>query len=126
MDRLPTAYDGAAARTLTAIAGSCANLVPAVWKRQVEPGDCVVVTTRNSVYYLQALGGGLFDVSGGWFARSARRQPVAVSGCTFGGRAICTELVAARGLFLEFDNRVSTTRIQDVRMLRPDATAGAG
>ena len=111
--------DGVPARTLTAITRSFASLRPAIWKRDVEPGDCVVVTTRNSVYYLRALGGELFDVSGGWFAGIPRRRPVRVSGCTFGGRAICTELLAARGLFLEFGNRVSTTRIRDVRMLRP-------
>jgi len=108
----------APARTLAAITRSFTGLGPAVWKREVEPGDYVIVTTRNSVYYLLALGGGLFDVSGGWFRSATLREPVTVTGCTFGGRAICTELVAARGLFLEFGNRVSTTRIRDVRVIR--------
>jgi hypothetical protein len=41
-----------------------------------------------------------------------------INGCTWGGRAIHSELVAARGLFLEFGNQVITTRIQKVQLLR--------
>jgi hypothetical protein len=41
-----------------------------------------------------------------------------INGCTWGGRAIHSELVAARGLFLEFGNQVVTTRILKVQLLR--------
>lgn len=95
-----------------------AQLAPVARKQELEPGDLVVVRTRNSVYRLLSLGGDTFSVSGGWFARSRHPQPVTVSGCTFGGRAICTDVVAAPGLFLEFGNNVSTTRIQEVRIVR--------
>ncbi len=87
-------------------------------KQDLEPGDCVIVYTKNSVYRLQALGGDQFHASGGWFDRTSLPRTVTVNGCTFGGAAICTDIVAGIGLFLEFGNSVSTTRIQDVRVLR--------
>jgi len=84
----------------------------------LEPGDCVIVSTKNSVYRLHALGGNEFHVSGGWFDRNPTESNVTVNGCTFGGLAIWTDVVAAKGLFLEFSNSVSTTRIQTVRVVR--------
>ena len=39
------------------------------------------------------------------------------TGCTWGGSAIKEDIVAARGLFLEFGNHVITTRIQNVRVI---------
>jgi len=119
------AWEGLLARTLGAIARVSTDLAPVARKRELDPGDLVVVRTRNSIYYLRALGGDSFNVSGGWFSRSPCPQPITVAGCTFGGRAICTDLVAARGLFLEFGNNVSTTRIRDVRILRGDEPATA-
>jgi len=116
---------GARARTLTAIA-QFAKQLPVTRKRDLEPGDCVIVSTRNSVYYLQALGGDLFRASGGWFDKTSSPRTVTVNGCTFGGSVICTDIVAAHGLFLEFGNRVSTTRIQDVRVLRHREARPAG
>lgn len=106
-------------RTLNAIA-MCADQLPVTRKQDLEPGDCVIVSTKNSVYRLQALGGNLFHASGGWFDRTPSPCTVSVNGCTFGGSAICTDIVAAVGLFLEFGNNVSTTRIRDVRVLRLD------
>ena len=114
---------GAPARTLNAVA-QCAERLPVTRKQDLEPGDCVIVHTKNSVYRLQALGENLFHVSGGWFDRTSSSRTVTVNGCTFGGLAICTEIVAAIGLFLEFGNNVSTTRIKDVRVLRLSANAG--
>ena len=112
---------GVRARTLTSIS-QCARQLPVTRKRDLEPGDCVIVSTRNSVYYLQALGGDLFRASGGWFEKTSSPRTITVNGCTFGGSVICTDIVAALGLFLEFGNRVSTTRIQDVRILRQNET----
>jgi len=87
-------------------------------KQDLRLGDRVVVTTKNSVYRLDSLGGDLFHVSGGWFDRPTAPRLVTVNGCTFGGTAICTDIVAAPGLFLEFGNLVSTTRIREVRVVR--------
>ena len=108
---------GVLARTLNDI-GRFAEHLPATRKQDLEPGDCVIVSTKNSVYRLQALGGDRFHASGGWFDQNSAPRTVTVNGCTFGGLAIGTDIVAAIGLFLEFGNNVSTTRIQDVRVLR--------
>ena len=82
-------------------------------------GDWVVVHTRNSSYWILSLGGGRYRVSGGWFDRhGASPAMVAINGCTWGGSAILTDLIAGPGLFLEFGNRVLTTRIRQVRLIR--------
>jgi len=107
-------------RTLEALARRAAEL-PAVMRDDLRCGDWVIVTTRNSVYSLCLLDDGAYSVAGGWFDRNgASPRRVRVNGCTFGGRAIKTDIVAAPGLFLEFDNNVTTTRIRETRVLRGD------
>lgn len=113
------------ARTLTTLAAHTEHAA-ATRKRDLDPGDRVIVSTRNSVYCLQALGGDLFEVSGGWFERNPAARRTTVNGCTYGGVAICTDIVAARGLFLEFGNNVSTTRIQRVLVVRGHQQMPAG
>ncbi len=82
-------------------------------------GDWVVVGTRNSLYSIFSLGDGLYSVAGGWFDRKGiSPTTTTINGCTWGGSAIKTDIVACRGLFLEFGNRVLTTRIQSVRLIR--------
>jgi len=87
-------------------------------KDDLAPGDRVIVSTRNSVYCLFAVGDGKFAVSGGWFDKNQSEPLVSINGCTYGGRAIRPDIVAGRGLFLEFGNNVCTTRIQSVRVVR--------
>ena len=90
-----------------------------VRKGELTTGDRVIVSTRNSIYSLWALGGDSFAVSGGWFDKTdAAPTVITINGCTYGGSVIRHDVVAARGLFLEFGNNVSTTRIQSVRVLR--------
>jgi hypothetical protein len=90
-----------------------------VRKGELSAGDRVIVSTRNSIYSLWALGGDSFAVSGGWFDKTDEAPTVVtINGCTYGGSVIRHDVVAARGLFLEFGNNVSTTRIQSVRVLR--------
>jgi hypothetical protein len=92
-----------------------------VRKSELRQGDWVVVSTRNSTYYIYALGNDLYSVSGGWFDRKGLAPATTtINGCTWGGRVIHTGLVAAPGLFLEFGNQVVTTRIQSVRIIRHD------
>ena len=43
-----------------------------------------------------------------------------LNGCTFGGRAIRSDVAACRGLFLEFESGVTSTRILDVHVQRFD------
>ena len=82
-----------------------------------------MIRTKNSVYSLAALGDGRFAATGGWFAaEGAEATPVRVAGCTWGGQAIITGLVAAPGMCIEFDNGVRTTRVREVQLLRRDAS----
>lgn len=104
--------------TLEARARSVEHL-DAVRKRDVQFGDCVLVTTKNSVYSIWVLGNDLYRVTGGWFDREGQSpSTMTIHGCTWGGRAIASDILAAPGLFLEFGNDVITTRIRDVRVLR--------
>ncbi|MGE0455535.1 MAG: hypothetical protein AB7O37_14475 [Vicinamibacteria bacterium] len=106
------------ARPLATLA-SGALQIRAVAKDDLREGDFVLVETRNSTYALLVHGDGTYSVAGGWFDRhSEEPSRVGVNGCTFGGRAIKTDIVAAEGLFLEFDNRVTTTRIRAARLIR--------
>ncbi|HET9265071.1 MAG TPA: hypothetical protein VFO14_18615 [Vicinamibacterales bacterium] len=90
----------------------------------LEPGDRIIVRTRNSVYSLLLKGGDTFEASGGWFTREAQSGlEVRVAGCTWGGSALLTRMIAAPGMFLEFANHVRTTRIREVRVLRPSVGA---
>ena len=113
---------------------SAAAVVDGVRVGDLEPGDCLVVRTRNSIYTLRLNADGTFDAEGGWFARQEDAEANAASlpaeasertgrrrrvvGCTWGGSALLTRMIAAPGMFLEFDNRVRTTRIREVRHLR--------
>jgi hypothetical protein len=96
-----------------------ADEIEAVLKRDLQSGDWVLVTTKNSVYSICVLGEDQYVVSGGWFDRKGvSPQQTTISGCTWGGTAIKEDIVAARGLFLEFGNHVITTQIQHVRVIR--------
>src|SRR5687768_8020864 len=126
---------------------SAAAVVQGVRVGDLEPGDCLFVRTRNSLYALRLNEDGTFDAEGGWFSRQDRSGEPAdsasstpglpaeavaaktgrrrrVLGCTWGGSALMTRMIAAPGMFIEFDNRVRTTRIREVRHLRytPDST----
>jgi hypothetical protein len=97
----------------------CARALEEVRKRDLRNGDIVLVTTQNSQYTIWVLGGPHYWVWGGWFD-SQRMSPVrmAINGCTWGGTAIKGDIVAACGLRLEFGNRVLTTRICKIRVIR--------
>ena len=91
----------------------------AVYKQQLQFGDCVQVRTLNSTYSIQVLGDDLYSVSGGWFDHEGLSPfKTTVNGCTWGGRAIKIDVVAACGLHLEFGNQLITTRIQKVDVVR--------
>jgi hypothetical protein len=105
-------------RTLNAVADSTGQL-EAVKKADLEFGDQLIVTTRNSTYSIQVLQEGIYAVSGGWFDQQGLSPlKVSINGCTWGGRAIKEDIVAARGLHLEFDNQVVTSRIKEFQVIR--------
>lgn len=89
-----------------------------VRRHDLDPGDRVIVSTRNSVYCLTARADGRFDVSGGWFEREGGgKATVEVLGCTAGGHALFSSHIAAPGLFIEFPDGLRTTRIRSVRRI---------
>jgi hypothetical protein len=95
-----------------------AGVVGGVHRKDVECGDRVIVSTKNSVYSLTAHADGSFEVSGGWFEREGEGVVmVEVLGCTAGGHALFTDHIAAPGLFLEFADGLRTTRIRTVRRI---------
>ena len=95
--------------------------VDSVRKHDLEWGDSVLVSTRNSTYTISSAGDGTFWISGGWFDhRELSPVRMSINGCTCGGTAIKHDVLAAPGLFLEFGNGVLTTRIQEVRVLHRD------
>jgi len=95
-----------------------AKTVGGVRRRDLASGDRVIVSTRNSVYALTARSDGRFEVSGGWFEREGRGPTtVEILGCTAGGHALFTELIAAPGLYIEFAEGLRTTRVRTVRRI---------
>jgi hypothetical protein len=96
-----------------------------VRREDLDPGDRVIVSTKNSVYSLTSCADGSFIVSGGWYElQGLGESRTEVRGCTAGGSALLTEHVAAPGLFLEFEDGLRTTRIRTVRHIPavPDHT----
>ena len=96
-------------------------------KDELGCGDYVVVTTENSIYSIQVLEDATYRVCGGWFDRQ-KLSPVTltVAGCTWGGSVIKRDILAACGLHLEFGNRVLTSRIRDVLVIRRAEREGEG
>ena len=99
-----------------------AERLEAIRKKDLRSGDRVVVTTRNSVYTVWVMEEGEYWVWGGWFDQHGLSpHRVGINGCTWGGSAIHREVVAALGLRLEFGNRLVTTRIERVQVIRGEA-----
>ncbi len=105
-------------RTLATITNQAGRLKE-VRKEELSFGDWVVVTTLNSTYSIRVLEGDLFSISGGWFDSSGLSPlRTTITGCTWGGSAIKMDIVAACGLHLEFGNRVLTSAIRKVCVVR--------
>lgn len=115
-----------AAVPLDALVG-VSGALDGVRRGELAPGDRLVVATKNSIYSLVLRDDGRFSVSGGYFERQAEggARTLGVNGCTAGGHALFTDVVAAAGLFLEFGDGTKTTRICRVRHI-PAAPAVAG
>jgi hypothetical protein len=113
MARRPAVELGDLSRAADALAG--------VRRSDLAPGDRLLVSTKNSIYSLVARADGRFDISGGRFARDPEtgggKRALEVNGCTAGGHALFTTLIAAPGLFLELGDGTRTTRIRRVRRI---------
>jgi len=78
-------------------------------------GDQVFLKTQNSIYTLNVDGDEQYIVSGGWFDKhNLSHTKVKINGCTWGGSVIKYDIVAACGLFIEFGNRLTTSKIQKI------------
>jgi hypothetical protein len=90
-----------------------------IYKRDLQPGDVVLIFTRNSLYNLNVLENSRYLVSGGWFDRKLLSPlKTTIVGCTWGGSAIKVDIVAACGLRLEFGNRVITSPIEKILLIK--------
>ncbi|MGE5795446.1 MAG: hypothetical protein ACM34O_05610 [Ignavibacteria bacterium] len=99
---------------LERLVNECGQLVQ-IQKNELQPGDYIILKTINSVYIIKVLEDGYYAVSGGWFDKN-ESSPVktTISGCTWGGCIIKTDIIAACGLCLEFGNKVITSSIKKI------------
>ncbi len=90
-----------------------------VRKADLHPGDVCFVKTLNSVYRIRVGSQGKYEISGGWFSKKGLDGcTTTIAGCTWGGSVIKTDIIAACGLCVEFGNRVITSAIQKVILIR--------
>ena len=84
-------------------------------KSDLAVNDLVLVHTQQSVYSIRVLENDYYVVSGGWFDRTDMSpMRTTIVGCTWGGSAIATDLVAACGQYVEFGNRVRTSKVRKI------------
>ena len=90
-----------------------------VRRTDLRVGDYVFVVTCNSLYTIMVDGERKYRVSGGWFDRQGL-SPVttSIAGCTWGGSLIKVNVLASCGLCLEFGNRLITSPIQKIVVVR--------
>jgi hypothetical protein len=111
-------------RTVGTILGQLRICRP-IRKSELHSGDRLLVTTDNSVYSITVLEDATYSVRGGWFDRKGLSPVVtSIAGCTWGGSVIKVDVVAAHGLRLEFGNRVVTSGIREIRVLRAGSAEG--
>lgn len=76
-------------------------------------------TTTNSTYAIGVLEDGFYSISGGWFDRHGLSPlRTTIAGCTWCGSVINIDILAARGLHMEFGSQVVTSRIRNVQVAR--------
>ncbi len=93
------------------IIDGCDDLV-GIKKNSLQSGDQVIIITENSVYSIKVDENGHYFVSGGWFDKNnLSPMKIKINGCTWGNSVIKSDIIAAQGLFLEFSNRVITSKI---------------
>ena len=93
------------------IVEQCDDLI-GIKKNSLQMGDYVFLKTQNSTYILKVDKDGHYFISGGWFDKNKLSpMKIKINGCTWGGSIIKSDIIAAQGLFLEFSNRVITSKI---------------
>jgi hypothetical protein len=90
-----------------------------VRRKEVSPGDSIMVRTQNSIYALRLGDDGAFSVSGGWFRRKGREDArMTITGCSLGGNMIRIDTIVACGFSIEFGNRLVTSPVRSFFVLR--------
>jgi hypothetical protein len=93
--------------------------LPMLKKCEVESGDSVLIITKNSLYQIIKLNRELNLVFGGWFDQNnLSPQIVSISGCSWRSSIMLTNIFAACGLHLEFSNRIVTSTIKKIILIR--------
>ena len=93
-----------------------------VSKGDLHFGDLVIIKTQNSVYSVSVLDDDFYFVSGGIFDRKGLSpMKTSITGCTWGGSTIKLDIVAARGMSVEFGNGVVSSPIQKVHVIPASA-----
>jgi hypothetical protein len=111
----------ACARTVNAMLDQVGR-IESVRKADLRSGDRLLVSTENSVYSIHVHEDATYSISGGWFDHQGLSPArLSIAGCTWGGSVIKNDVVAACGLRLEFGNRVVTSRIREVRVVRSES-----
>jgi hypothetical protein len=104
--------------TLQSLVDSASHLQE-VRKSDLQYGDVVYIKTLNSLYTIQVYNQSEYLASGGWFDRQSNLpMKIHINGCTWGGKSIKVNIVAACGLCTEFGNRVRTSTIQKIIVVR--------
>jgi hypothetical protein len=86
-----------------------------IYKHSLNSGDLVYLKTANSAYTIKVTGKDEYMVSGGWFdAQNLSPYRIKIRGCTWGGSAINTEIIAAPGLCIEFSNNLITSIVNKI------------
>ncbi len=88
-----------------------------VFKKDLNSGDKLAITTQNSQYYIEVIEDSRYQVRGGWFDRQGLSPlETTIHGCTFGSSVIMIDILAACGLCIEFGNRVVTSPIKKIHL----------
>lgn len=100
--------------TLKQLTDNCEELLQ-IHKNKLQVGDRLFLKTLNSTYIIKVIGNSEYVVSGGWFDRqNLSPHKINIRGCTWGGTAIKTDIIAAPGLCIEFSNNLITSKIDKV------------
>lgn len=92
---------------------------PVLLKKEIAPGDRVVVNTMNSIYKLTAMNTNQFRVSGGIYEKKKNGTvQTIVTGCGWGGLFVKCDALAVSGLQLKFGNRIITSPIKSFVIFR--------
>jgi hypothetical protein len=88
-------------------------------KEELMFGDLILISTLNSTYSVYVFDDDYYLVFGGWFEKNGLSPTkIGINGCTWGGNIIKTDIVAACGLHMEFNNGLVTSKIQEVTVLK--------